>query len=293
MASPHLKIPPIWSSIHVPGYPLKCPNESVDTETRSIPFPEYYHNLKEILVSNVALDNIPGELKPLRQWVCWCKAERDGKTTKLPVNPHTGDLASTTNSDTWGTLTDACNAIQRYGCDGIGFVFTKDDPYAGVDLDKCRDAETGMLEPWAQEIVDSIQTFTEVSTSGTGVHCILRGKLPGARCRKGKTEMYNSERYFVMTGNCLADFPLTIEERQSELEALYTKVFQADKDRTDSIASKPRPELTTHQLTDEEIIEKACNARDGEKFRLLWEGNDTGYESRSEADAALCALLAF
>ena len=216
----------------------------------------------------MVLDNIPHELKSLPQWVRWRKAERDGKTTKLPVNPHTGELASTTNSNTWGTLTDACEAMKRHGCDGIGFVFTKDDSYAGVDLDKCRDARTGVLEPWAQEIVESIQTFTEVSTSGTGVHCILRGKLPGARCRKGQIEMYDSERYFVMTGNCLADFPLTIEERQSKLEALYTKVFQADKDREDVLASKPRPELTTHQLTDEEIIEKACNARDGEKFRV-------------------------
>jgi primase-polymerase (primpol)-like protein len=243
-------------------------------------------------VSDVALDNIPDELKSLSQWVCWRKVPRDGKTSKLPVNPHTGELASTTNSNTWGTLTDACNAVKRYGCDGIGFVFTNDDPYAGVDLDKCRNAETGVLEPWAQGIVDSIQTFTEVSTSGTGVHCILRGHLPGARCRKGRTEMYDHERYFVMTGNCLPDFPLTIEERQSELEALYAQVFQMDTNREDVLASKPRPELT-HSLSDEEIIEKACNARDGEKFRLLWEGNDTGYEFRSEADAALCALLAF
>jgi putative DNA primase/helicase len=243
-------------------------------------------------VSDIALDNIPDELKPLRQWVCWRKAARDGKTTKLPINPYTGELASTTNSDTWATCIDACEAVKRYGCDGIGFVFTKDDPYVGVDLDKCRDLETGVLELWAQEIVNSIQTFTEVSTSGTGVHCILRGHLPGARCRKGRTEMYDHERYFVMTGNCLADIPLTIEERQSELEALYTKVFQADKEREGVLASSPRPEIT-RQLTDEEIIAKACNARDGDKFRRLWEGDDSGYESRSEADAALCALLAF
>jgi primase-polymerase (primpol)-like protein len=254
--------------------------------------PEYYHNLEVIPVSNVVLHNIPDELKSLPQWVCWRKAERDGKTTKLPVNPHTGKLASTTDSSTWTTCTEACNAILRYGCDGVGFVFTSDDPYAGVDLDKCRDAETGVLEPWAQEIVETIQTFTEVSTSGTGVHCILRGRLPGARCRKGRTEMYDSERYFVMTGNCLAEFPLTIEERQSEIEALYAKVFQADTEREGVLTSKLRPE-PTHQLTDDEIIEKACNARDGEKFRRLWEGDDSGYESRSEADAALCALLAF
>ena len=273
---------------------LKCPNENVDIELWFIhSFCEYCHNLKENLVSDVALDNIPDELKSLPQWVCWRKAERDGKTTKPPVNPHTGELASTTDSATWGTLTNACNAISLHNCNGIGFVFTHDDPYTGVDLDKCRNADTGEVEPWAQEIVDSMQTFTEVSTSGTGVHCILRGKLPGARCRKGRIEMYDSERYFVMTGNVLAEFPPTIEDRQSELEVLYAQSLSGRySDRKDVPKAKPRPEIT-HSLTDEEIIDKACNARDGEKFRRLWEGDDSGYESRSEADAALCALLAF
>ena len=243
-------------------------------------------------MSDVALDNIPDELKSLPQWVCWRKMPRDGKTSKLPVNPHTGAPASTTDPANWSTYMEVCAAVKRYGCDGIGFVFTKNDPYTGVDLDKCRNPETGVLEPWAQEIVNSIQTFTEVSMSGTGVHCILRGHLPGARCRKGQTEMYDQERYFVMTGNYLDEFPLTIEERQSELETLYAKIFPANKDREDILASRPRPEIT-HHLTDDEIIEKACNAQDDGKFRRLWEGDDSGYESRSEADAALCALLAF
>src|SRR5262249_17536507 len=160
------------------------------------------------------IENIPTEIQALPQWVCWRQVLRNDRMTKIPINPHTGTGADTTDSTTWGTLVEACEAVQRYRCDGIGFVFTATDPYVGVDLDKCRNPDTGALEPWATEIVHSLQTYTEMSTSGTGVHCILRGTLPGKRRRKGCIEMYESERYFVMTGQYLPDVPQTIEPRQ-------------------------------------------------------------------------------
>ena len=46
-------------------------------------------------------------------------------------------------------------------------------------------------------------------------------------------------------------------------------------------------------LTDDEIIRKAGRAKNGAKFRRLWEGDTKGYVSPSEADLALCGILAF
>jgi putative DNA primase/helicase len=68
---------------------------------------------------------------------------------------------------------------------GIGYVFSAEDPYTGIDLDKCRDPETGTIEEWAQEIIISLRSYTEISPSGRGVHIIVRGKLPPEGRRKG------------------------------------------------------------------------------------------------------------
>ena len=46
-------------------------------------------------------------------------------------------------------------------------------------------------------------------------------------------------------------------------------------------------------MTDEELIQKAKDAANGEKFERLWNGSTVGYDSHSEADMALCSLLAF
>ena len=92
-------------------------------------------------------DGIPAELKELPQWVCWRLEEQDGKKPKkVPLNPQTGRKAKTNNPRTWGTFDQAMEYSQSHmtdGCCGVGFVFSKDDPYAGIDLDKCRDAVTG------------------------------------------------------------------------------------------------------------------------------------------------------
>ncbi|MEE8370050.1 MAG: hypothetical protein V3S00_04695, partial [Dehalococcoidia bacterium] len=93
-------------------------------------------------------DIIPLELKSRRQWVAWKWQERDGKLTKPPVNPHTGGPASTTDGATWGTYDEAIQLAQGKRAAGVGFVFTPEDPYVGVDLDKCRDPETSEIEPW-------------------------------------------------------------------------------------------------------------------------------------------------
>ena len=88
---------------------------------------------------------------------------------------------------------------------GLGFVLTADDPFVGIDLDNCF-TEEGKILPWAQEIVEMIDSYTEVSPSGTGIRIFVKGKLPGEHCRTGNIEMYQQGRYLTVTGRVLQSF---------------------------------------------------------------------------------------
>ena len=119
---------------------------------------------------DVTAANAPTCLRKRRQWVAWKYVERDGKPTKCPVNPGTGALADSTDAATWGTFEQAVAACrQDAGLAGVGFVFSADDPFSGVDLDDCLEADTGQLKPWARQIVDRLASYAEISPSGTGV----------------------------------------------------------------------------------------------------------------------------
>ena len=172
---------------------------------------------------------IPDELKALRQWVVWRWEERDGKATKPPYSASTGKLASSTDSATWATFEEALAARREGDWNGVGFVFTPDDPFCGVDLDKCRNPVTGEIDPQAREIIDALDSYTEVSPSSSGLHVLVKGRLPGSGRKRGDLEMYDSGRYFCVTGEHLEGTPLTIEERDAALSALYDRYFAEPK----------------------------------------------------------------
>src|SRR5215217_8096069 len=117
-------------------------------------------------------------MKDLRQWLCWRTEERGGELTKVPYGPRTGRRGDSTGPETWASYDEAVNACTEHGYDGIGFVFTPEDDLCGVDLDKCLDPGTGEIEGWAQEIIEELDSYTEISPSGTGVHILVRGELP-------------------------------------------------------------------------------------------------------------------
>lgn len=147
-------------------------------------------------------ENIPAELKARPQWVVWRYEQRDGKATKVPYRATRTDVrADATDLMTWGTFGKALAAYERGNADGVGFVFSSGDPYAGVDLDGCHDPETGEIESWAEKMVAALGGYAEVSPSGKGVHVIVRGKAPNRR--RGPVEMYSSERFFTLTGEVL------------------------------------------------------------------------------------------
>src|SRR5829696_5541347 len=232
------------------------------------------------------------DTKDLRQWLCWRIEERDGEPTKVPYGPRTGQRADSTAPETWGGYDEAVTAYEEHSYDGIGFVFTPDDDLCGVDLDKCVDPETGEIEPWARIIIEELDSYTEISPSGTGVHVLVRATLPEGRNRKGRFETYDRDRYFTVTGKHLAGTPETIEGRQEELRAVVGRVFgeESTKGHAKPVAAT---ELVDNGLSDSEVLEKALAASNGARFSRLWNGDTEEYSSHSEADLALCGMLAF
>ncbi|MEC9040435.1 MAG: hypothetical protein VX787_12990 [Pseudomonadota bacterium] len=176
------------------------------------------------------LEAVPEELQRYRQWIVW-KAEemtrRDGtkKITKVPYNPATGKKASTRNPKHWGTFDDVYEAYLLEGYTGIGFVFTADDPFVGVDLDNCFD-ESGNLRDDARRAVDELQSFTEKSPSGNGLHIICKGALPGdGHCdNKAGREIYQERRFFTITADVVEGLG-TVEAGGAALKTLYSDWF--------------------------------------------------------------------
>jgi putative DNA primase/helicase len=156
--------------------------------------------------TGISAENIPTELTERPQWIVWRYEERAAKPTKVPYTPVSRSRASSTDLMTWSTFEEALVAYETGPplYDGIGFVFSSADPFVGIDLDDCRDPETGEIKPWAQKIIDRVQEgYIEVSPSGTGVHIIIEGTVRGGGMRKGPIEMYSRERFFTITGEAL------------------------------------------------------------------------------------------
>src|SRR5215212_843929 len=165
------------------------------------------------------------DIRDIRQWRVWRSEESNGKQTKIPFSPITEQRASSRTPETWTGYEEAVRACKEEGYGGIGFVFTSEDDLCGVDLDGCLDSETGEVQPWAQEIIEELDSYTEVSPSGTGIHVLIRGKLPEGRNRKGRFEAYDQGRYFTVTGKHLAGTPQTIENHQEELERVVRRML--------------------------------------------------------------------
>lgn len=225
----------------------------------------------------------------LPQWVIWRYEQRAGKEkpTKVPYQPRRPGLkAASTRAHEWGTYGEAIEAAAT--ADGVGFVFARGDGYVGVDLDDCRDPQTGKLKAWARDIIDRLPSYAEISPSGRGVHIYARGHLPEGGRKVGPVEIYDQGRYFTFTGQPLPGSPLDIAEQQDAIETLYAELAP-EEPPTAHNDGPPEP----LRLDDAEVIRRAMGAKNGDKFRRLWQGDIGGYPSQSEAEMALASMLAF
>lgn len=178
------------------------------------------------------LDRVPVELTSRKQWVVWKavpKKKEPGKFTKVPYNPITKRKASSTRPGDWVSFEDV---VEAYTFDsqwsGIGFVFAPGDDIVGIDLDHCF-KEDGDLTDDALLTVNTMDSYTERSPSGKGLHIICRGRLPGAgHCdnRNGR-EIYSHGRFFTITADLVADKG-TVEQRHTQVRAFYEKHWGAE-----------------------------------------------------------------
>lgn len=238
------------------------------------------------------------EIQSVKQWVAFRFEERNGKRTKVPVNPHTGGNAQTNNPDTWGTLAQAQEAVKRYGVDGVGFVFA--NGYFGIDLDHVIDPEARTIKSYAQDIITTVDSYTELSPSGTGIHIIAKGSPNFDRNRNDDIglEMYyptfkedgtiSRGRYFTVTGNAYGEVK-PIAERTKQAQAVYKKYLHKETQQ-----APPTSVGTPASDSDADIITKALNGKNGARFSALWAGDTSGYGGdHSRATQALVNDLCY
>jgi P4 family phage/plasmid primase-like protien len=209
----------------------------------------------------------------------------------VPYQP-SGRKAKSNTPSTWTGFEEVLSAYESGDFTGIGFMFGEDGPYVGVDLDGC--VTDGDLTGGAWDIVKRLDSYTEGSPSGTGLHIICRGFLPDLGNRtpdipgmKG-IEFYDAGRYFTVTGRVLGGEARPVEQRAQELYDLCTELFEEDAAEQQSAPSTP------NDLEDQELVEKAKTADDGGKFARLWSGDTSMHDDdHSRADQALVNKLAF
>lgn len=247
------------------------------------------------------MTHIPSEMRTIPQWVGFTLENMpNGRTSKKPIDPRTLYGASSTNPDTWGTYEEALACIgkdSRFGkVDGVGFVLSP--PYCGIDLDHVIDSQTGELHADAIDIVETMDSYTERSPSGTGLHIIYRGsvhpewkkKQAGAFGENTDLEMYQQGRYFTVTGDVFENYT-DIHDRE-DYAALVQKTYMK-KQKQESHAQKAEISGSV-TMQEDELLDAARNSKNGLLFSDLMEGRwEKYYGSQSEADMALCSMLAF
>jgi len=190
---------------------------------------------------------IPAELRAIPRWVVWRAAPclDGGKPRKMPIDPKTGGAASSTDAATWADFDTAREAAERdKSIAGLGIILTGDDDLFCIDLDDAVDAD-GEVSAGARRIIESLNSWTEVSQSGRGLHIFARGTKPGwAGCKSAGVEIYDARRYIALTGSRLPGAPETIEHRQDELDALCGELWP---DRAARAADRPvKPRQTNN-----------------------------------------------
>ena len=256
-------------------------------------------NFGSVKMATIQVENIPRELKELPNWVLWKYSVRNGAKTKIPCSID-GFEADVTNPAAWGAFEDVLHAhLMNRGSDGIGFVFTRGSGIIGIDIDHV--IADGVFDPAVKRYIESADSYTEFSPSMQGIHIFCMGIKPGARCRHGSYEMYDNARFFTVTGNRIPGAGKSVRNTQGLIDSIYNE--QINQGAPDSgqgaIREKQRVYVgkvsvsACSKLSDSEIFKKCIEAKNSKKFLDLFNGKTGAYASASEAEFALCRIIAF
>lgn len=235
---------------------------------------------------------IPAELQRLPHWVNWGSYGKDwnapGTNTrerKIPRSPGTGSNAKADAPETWGSFSAAVANIGKWA-EGIGFEFGKDPcGVVGVDFDHCIDPQTGEISPAVLHWVEALNSYTEISPSGTGLHVLCCGQLPGEGKKRPWAELYDRRRYFTVTGQAIRGQPL--RNAQKAINDLY-KALAAETERP--ARAQPEQAAGFSSLDNTDYLQ--VGLANDEKLRALWYGGrPNGNESAD--DMALMNKLAY
>lgn len=236
-------------------------------------------------------NEIPAELKALPQWILWKSEKKGERYTKVPYQVD-GEMAQANNRRTWSTFATAVKFYLDGNYDGIGFVFSRQDNYIGIDIDKC--VTDGKTNTFATEIIDTLDSYTEFSPSGKGIHIIVKGNLPqnvvgtGRKNTKHGLEIYAHGRYFTFTGN--KENSNEVYDRTDELAEVFEQYFDdSDIQGRVNLAEFENDEI---KISNEALWEKMFRSKNGDEIRSLYNGNLIS-DDHSGSDLSLCNHLAF
>ena len=247
--------------------------------------------------------NIPEELKS-EHFMLWRLEQREGRQTKPPINPSSGFKGNVQDPKQWTDYNNALGIHQsgRFRTSGISVVVHPESELVGLDLDKC--IKDGAFSNEAMEVLQKVNSYSEISPSGNGVRIFLYGKLPGKGRRKENFECYDEGRHLTVTGNHIPDTPKIINRDQAVIDWFHQKFIAPAKvedssqmgvreinDESEMVPAEPASDVSKLQVN--EIIQLIRSSRQKDKFERLYEGNTVGYSSPSEADLALCTILSF
>jgi hypothetical protein len=142
------------------------------------------------------------------------------------------------------TLAEAQAAVDLHGL-GLGIVPTTDNNLVVVDLDGCRRPETKETHPSAQDLIKQLNSYTEISPSGTGYKVFLLG--PRGRVGEYKTHDVSWKGFTPLKEGGLEVWDHAYPDGQ---QVRYTTVTLDDKglrkplrhhDGLDSLEAEPAP----------------------------------------------------
>lgn len=236
---------------------------------------------------------VPDEMKKRPNWVVvktWWNAEK-GKYNKRPVNCNSdkGEYAESDNPETWTTFDNALKYLKEKGGTTVAYALDGKDNISCIDLDRCYD-ENGQQTALAKEVLSKCgKTYVEKSVSGNGLH--IFGKTGGMDIRtfskEGDLEFYQKEHFIAMTGDGSGYSRLESFDTLEMKELLSRKCEKREEWKG---VCKGVNGLST--MTDRDVVEKASNAKNGDKFKRLYAGEDL-QNNHSNSDMSLMNLLAY